>query len=161
MPFEVVQAFRHKTEMGKERLCVRFSDRPDSVLITLLKAVDINARYRKGVKKGEPSLWYIPIEGLDLLSTRLAQTAQLPDGQIDKLSHAITPYTTQAFSSEDDDAAGSPVQSDVEEEAPVIRASRKRLRSRLPCKGCEYETRAAEMGLGFSQMYHSCDPDLE
>ena len=154
-----VEAFAHTTELGKSRICVQFNQRPDASLIAVLKSAEVNARYRKGVKKGNCPLWYIPATAIDTLSEKLGETTQLPGGQIDKLSQAIAPYVTQEPSASEDEVGDGDAQSDGDSSQPLSAMSlppRKRLRTRLPCQACEYERRATLLGHGFGQMYHSC-----
>ena len=180
MPEQTIACFAHKTELGHNRICIRFGQRPDASIIVAIKSH--GGRYRKA--KDALPCWYVPLtEGnVDRLAAELNMMTQLgPNGEANRLFSALVPFLTEQ-PSDDDEASevmdGPPVEADggpvlvdaVDDDAGEPPESqdgpppRKRLRvtesrrSRVPpCRACIYEADAIARGDGFGQYYHTCE----
>lgn len=181
-----VVAYSHKTLLGLDRICIRFSRKPASSTIQAVKT--FGAKYRKA--KDAPPCWYLPADKVDVLAQHLGL---LDSGEeVDQLSAALAPFLASgADGNAEEVAPEAEVAPEVEagavdaEVAPEAEAPseaeaeaapeegddgmpesreppRKRLRvtdSRQvrECRACVYEAQMMAQDVGgFAQMYHTC-----
>jgi hypothetical protein len=159
----VVTAFSHKTLLGLDRICIRFSAKPDTSVIRAVKTFD--AKYRKA--KAAPPCWYLPADKADALSRHLA--GMNSGEEVDQLSAALEPFLTPAPEAEAPAEAPAEAAAEAapeaapetapEEDEPPRALKRLRVtecRLSRECQACTYEAQMMAQDGGFAQMYHTC-----